>query len=124
MPQQLFSSFVESWPFCDDNTIQINDSPQKSMCNNSGNAIYLDPWSRHQPNNNYSLDNLVSWLNFINLYYMPCQFKKYVDGNQKDCPLLVADDSLLLHMMPRIALFAKNVKVYYNVIKVPHLNYS
>ena len=55
---------------------------------------------------------------------MPSQFREYVDQNRIGCPPLAVDDPLLLHMMQGMALFAKNVGVHYNVVKVPDLNYS
>ena len=62
------------------------------------------------------------WLSRMNLYYNPGQFKNYIDHSQIGCIVLAADDLLLLHMMHGMALSAKNVDVYYNVIKVLDLN--
>ena len=47
-------------------------------------------------------------------------FNKYGVG----CHPLITNDPFLLHMMHGMVLFAKNVKVHYNVIRVPHLNYN
>ena len=55
---------------------------------------------------------------------MPGQFREYVDQNRIDCPPLAADDPLLVHMMWRMALSAKNVRVHYNIVGVPDLNCS
>ena len=85
--------------------------------------IFLESWSLHQPDNNYLLNNLTLRLNCMNLYCMQGQFKKYVNPTRIDCPLLVTNDPLLLHMMHGM-LFAKNVSVHYNVIGVFDLNYS
>ena len=53
---------------------------------------------------------------------MPGFLQEFVDRNQIGCPLLAADDPLLLHMMRRMALSAKNVGVHYNVVGVPDFN--
>ena len=124
MPQQLFSVAGASWPFSNNNTILIDDSPKKSVCNESENAIFLESWSRHEPDNNYLLDTLAPWLSRLNLYCGPDQFREYVDRNRIGCPPLAADDPLLLHMMRGMALSAKNVGVHYNVVGVPNLNCS
>ena len=124
MPQQLFSVADVSWPCSNDNTILIDDSPEKNVCNESGNAIFLESWSCHEPDNNYLLDTLAPWLSRLNLYCGLGQFREYVDRNRIGCPPLAADDPLLLHMMRGMALSAKNVGVHYNVVGVPNLNYS
>ena len=59
MPEQLFNYAAASWPFNNDNTILVNDSPEKSVCNESGNAIFLESWSRHEPDNNFLVDTLA-----------------------------------------------------------------
>ena len=53
---------------------------------------------------------------------MPGKLREYIDKNRIASPLLAADDPLLLHMMRRMALSAKNVGVHYNIIGVPDLN--
>ena len=102
----------------------IDDSSEKSVFNESGNAIFLKSWSRNEPDNNYLLDILAPWLSRMNMHCMPGLLKKYVNQNQIGCPPLAADDPLLLHIMRGMALFARNVEVHYNVIGVPDLNYS
>ena len=53
---------------------------------------------------------------------MPGFLQEYVDQNWVGCPPLAAHDPLLLHMMPGMALSAKNVRVHYNVVGVPDFN--
>ena len=99
----------------------IDDSPKKSVCNKSGNAIFVESWSHHQMQDNFLLDTLAPWLIRMSLYCMPGQFRKYVDQNRLGILWLTVNDPLLLHMMRRMVLSAKNVKVHYNVIGVPNL---
>ena len=124
IPEQLFNCAAASWPFNNDNTILVDDSPEKSVCNESGNAIFLESWNRHEPNNNFLVDTLAPWLNRMSLSCMPGQLREYIDKNWIGSPPLAADDPLLLHMMQGMALSAKNVGVHYNVIRVPDLNYT
>ena len=118
MPQQLFSTTVASSPFNNENTILINDSPEKSICNEIGNAIFLESWSCHHVENNFLLGILALWLSLLYMYCILGEFRKYVDQNQIDSSPLAANDPLLLHKMQGMALFVKNVKVHYNVLGV------
>ena len=122
MPQQLFKGSCALSPFINDNTILIDDSPEKSVCNESHNAIFLESWSWNELESNYLLDTLAPWLTCLNTQCMPKFLREYVDQNQIECPPLAAGDPLLLHMMREMALSAKNVGIYYNVVGVPDFN--
>ena len=122
MPEQLFNCASASWPFNNDNTVLVDDSLEKSVCNESGNAIFLESWNRHEPDNNFLMDILAPWLNRMSLSCIPSQLREYIDKNRISSPPLAADDPLLLHMMRGMALSAKNVGFHYNVIGVPDLN--
>ena len=104
------------------NTILIDDSPEKSVCNESGNAIFLESWSRHHVESDFLLGTLAPWLSRLNNYCLPGELRKYVDQNRIGSSPSAADDPLLLHMMRGMALSAKNVGVHYNVLGVPDLN--
>ena len=71
MPQELFRGSATFSLFTNDNTILIDDSPKKSVCNESGNAIFLESWSRNEPESNYLLDTLAPWLTRLNTQCMP-----------------------------------------------------
>ena len=107
MPQQLFGTAVASSPFSNENTILINDSPEKSVCNESGNAIFLESWSCHHVENDFLLGTLAPWLSRLNNYCMPGELRKYVDQNRIGSSPLAADNLLLLHMMRGMALSRK-----------------
>ena len=51
----------------------------------------------------------MPWLTRLNMQCMPEFLREYADQNWIGCPLLAANDPLLLHMMRGMALFAKNV---------------
>ena len=102
----------------------IDDSHDKSVCNESGNAVFLESWSRHQPGNNYLVDILAPKLSCLNMCCTLDHFWKYVDENRIARPSLATDDPLLLHMIHGMALSAKNVGVHYNVIRVLELHHT
>ena len=121
MPQQLFSSRAESWPFNTDNTILIDDSPETSVCNDSGNALFLDTWSRDRMDFNYLVDTLAPWLRELNDACLPGELRNYVKENRIGIAPMSPDDPLLSHMMRGMALSSKNVGVHYDIIGVPGL---
>ena len=118
----MFKGSATFSPFTNDNTILIDDSPKKSVCNESGNTIFLESWSWNELESNYLLDTLAPWLSRLNTQSMPGFLREYVDQNRVGCPPLAADDLLLLHMMRGMALSAKNVEIHYNVVGVPDFN--
>ena len=59
LSEQLFH---ESSPFTKENTLLIDDSREKSVCNESGNAIFLKPWMHEDQNDNVLLGQLLPWL--------------------------------------------------------------
>ena len=59
LSEQLFH---ESSPFTKENTLLIDDSQEKSVCNESGNAIFLKPWTHKDQNDNVLLGRLLPWL--------------------------------------------------------------
>ena len=79
MLQQLFRGSATFSYFTNDNTILIDDSPEKSVCNESGNAIFLESWSRNEPESNYLLDTLAPWLTRLNTQCMPGFLWEYID---------------------------------------------
>ena len=122
LQQQLFGTTAASSPFNNENTILINDSPEKSVCNESRNATFLESWSRHHVENDFLLGTLALWLSRLNNYCLLGELRKYVDQNRIGSSPLAPDDLLLLHMMRGMALSAKSVGVHYNVLGVPDLN--
>ena len=65
---------------------QNDDSQEKSVCNESGNTIFLESWSRNEPDNNYLLDTLDPWLNRMNMHCMSGLLRKYSDQDWIGCP--------------------------------------
>ena len=59
LSEQLFH---ESSPFTKENTLLIDDAREKSICNESGNAIFLKPWTHDDENDNVLLGRLLPWL--------------------------------------------------------------
>ena len=75
MLQQLFRVSAAFSPFTNDNTILIDDFPKKSVCNESGNAIFLESWFWNEPESNYLLDTLAPWLSHLNSNACPDSYR-------------------------------------------------
>ena len=55
----------EASSYKENNTILIDDSPEKSILNNPGNAIFLKSWKhtiKNYSSNNYLCTELAPWL--------------------------------------------------------------
>ena len=87
MLQELFKGSTALSPFTNDNTILIDDSPEKSVSNESGNAIFLESWSRNEPESNYLLDTLAPWLTCLNMQCMPGFLRECGNPNRQDVGL-------------------------------------
>ena len=79
LSEQLFH---ESSPFTKENTLLIDDSREKSICNESGNAIFLKPWTHEDQNNNVLLGRLLPWLESLHNDYPAGQLREYVNANR------------------------------------------
>ena len=77
--QQLFRGSATFLPFTNDNTILIDDSPNKSVYNERGNVTFLELWSRNEPESNYLLDTLAPWLSLLNMHCMSGLLQKYIN---------------------------------------------
>ena len=63
--------FIGSKRMDSQNTILINDSLEKFVCNDNGNYLYLETWNPLDASNDFILRSLASWL--LNVYKNCCQ---------------------------------------------------
>ena len=59
LSEALFSHNGGGSTFDVTNTILIDDSPDKSVCNENGNAIFLETWSHTKRRDNVLIDDLL-----------------------------------------------------------------
>ena len=91
--------FHKSSPFTKENTLLIDDSREKSLCNESGNAIFLKPWTHDDENNNVLLERLLPWLESLHNGYPAGQLQQYVNANRIGLGPPTRDDDLVQQMM-------------------------
>ena len=96
LSEQLFH---ESSPFTKVNTLQMDDSREKSVCNESGNAIFLKPWTHEDQNDNVLLGRLLQWLESLHNGCPAGQLREYVNANRIGLGPPTRDDDLVQEMM-------------------------
>ena len=96
LSEQLFH---ESSPFTKENTLLIDDSREKSVCNESENAIFLKPWMHEDENDNVLLGQLLPWLESLHNGYRAGQLRQYVNANRIGLGPPTRDDDLVQQMM-------------------------
>ena len=79
LSEQLFH---KSSPFTEENTLLIDDLQEKSVCNESGNAIFLKPWTHEDQNDNVLLERLLPWLESLHNGCPAGQLWQYVNANR------------------------------------------
>ncbi len=102
-------------PFDKDNTLLIDDSPEKSVCNENGNAIFLDSWTRHVEHDDFLMEVLLPWLRRLHLACGPGQLREFVDRNRIGCSPLAVDDPLLKYIIRGMTSSAKNLGFSYEL---------
>ena len=92
LSEQLFH---ESSPFTKENTLLIDDSREKSSCNESENAIFLKPWTHEDENDNVLLGRLLPWLWSLHNGCPARQLQQYMNANRIGLGPPTRDDDLV-----------------------------
>jgi len=58
----LFSKETHGNAFVKQNTFFIDDSPNKSICNDNSSAIFLDMWTHAKRRDDILMGELLPWL--------------------------------------------------------------
>ena len=62
LADHLFPHRTDGTSFSKDNTLLIDDSLEKSVCNECGSAIFLKPWEHKLRGDNFLIGSLAPWL--------------------------------------------------------------
>jgi hypothetical protein len=92
LSEALFKNPSGSTSFSADNTILIDDSPIKSVCNENGNAIFLGTWTHGKRRDNVLVGELLPWLQRLHSDCPPGQLREYVVENRIGFDPLDAND--------------------------------
>jgi hypothetical protein len=111
--------FVGSTLLDQANTILIDDSPKKCICNDRGNYLFLKTWSPLDSTNDFLMSTLAPWLLQLHRNCSRGQLRDFVNRNRIGVPPLAADSKELLHIAKGMALSSKNVHAKFEVLGVP-----
>jgi hypothetical protein len=88
--------FIGSTHLDKENTILIDDSPKKCICNESGNCLFLEIWTPPTVADDFLLCTLAPWLLRLHTNYTCGQLKDFVNRNQIGVPPLAANSQSAL----------------------------
>lgn len=80
--EHLFVNPEDPVYFSKDNTILVDDSPQKSVLNENGNGIFLESWNRYQRGDKLLMGTLAPWLKRLHEECPQGRLREYVDANR------------------------------------------
>ena len=111
--------FIGSIHLDNENTILIDDSPKKYVCNDSGNCPLFQTWSLLVASDDFFLCTLAPWLFQLHNEYSCGHLKNFVNRNWKGIHLLATNSEVFLHVANGMALSFKNVHPKYEILGVP-----
>lgn len=111
----LFGNPGERSSFNADNTLLIDDSPEKSICNEKGNALVLDTWTHEMRRNDTLMGELLPWLRGLTSDCQPGHLRDYVQANRIGSRPLLAGDHRFELLVGAMRQSAQNVGARFDV---------
>ena len=99
LSEALFSNNDGGSPIDATNTLLIDDSPERSVCNENGNAIFLETWSHTKRKDNVVMGDLLPWLQWLHSSCPDGGFQQYEEDNRIGSNLLDRHSSYLQRIM-------------------------
>ena len=101
--------FIESTHIDSQNTILIDESLEKYMCNDSGNCLFLETWNPLDAFDNFLLCTLGPWLLNLHKNYSQGQLKDFINSEQIGVRPLARDSEVVLHIGRGMAFSSTNI---------------
>jgi hypothetical protein len=111
--------FIGSKRMDSQNTILIDENPEKCMCNDTGNYLFLETWNPLDASEDFLLHTLAPWLLNVHKNCGPGQLRDFVNRERIGVRPLAKDCEVVLHIGKGMALSSKNVWAKYEVLGVP-----
>jgi hypothetical protein len=111
--------FIGSKRMDSKNTILIDDSPEKCMCNDSRNRLFLDTWNPLDASEDFLLHILAPWLLNVHKNCGLGQLRDFINRERIGVRPLAKDCEVVLHIGKGMALSSKNIRAKYEVLGVP-----
>jgi hypothetical protein len=116
--------FVGSTQLDEENTIIIDDSPEKCVCNDRGNCLFLETWSPLGVADDFLVRTLGQWLLRLHTNCTRGQLRDFVNRNRIGVPPLAANSEVLVHIANGMALSSRNLHEKYEILGVPGFEIS
>lgn len=114
LSSSLFNRRDSSVAYNADNTLLIDDSPEKSVCNHKGNAIFLRSWRRDAVDDGFLVDDLLPWLHRLHSDCSVGMLQNFVSTCRIGVRPLSRDSSLMKYLLEGMELSARNVGSVYD----------
>jgi hypothetical protein len=112
--------FIGSTQLDKGNTILIDDSPEKCVCNDRGNCLFLEIWNPLGVADDFLLRILGPWLLRLHTDCTCKQLRDFINRNRIGVPPLAANSQVFLHIANGMALSSRNVHEKYKILGVPN----
>ena len=99
----------DSLSFNMENTILIDDSPQKGVLNENRNGLFLESWTRHQRRDKVLLESLAPWLKRLHEECPPGCLQEYVNANRIGVSPVTATSYRGMELLDGLKESAKNM---------------
>jgi hypothetical protein len=111
--------FIRSTQLNEGNTILIDDSPEKCVCNDRENCLFLETWNPLGVADDFLLRTLGPWLLRLHTSCTRGQLRNFVNRNRIGIRPLATNSQVLLHIANGMALSSRNVHKKYEILGVP-----
>ena len=92
-----------------ENTILIDDSPQKGVLNENGNGLFLESWNRHRHGDKVLLESLAPWLKRLHEECPLGCLREYVNANRIGVSPVMATSYMGMELLVGLRDSAKNM---------------
>jgi hypothetical protein len=103
----------------EENTIIIDDNPEKCVCNDRENCLVLETWSPLGVADDFLIRTLGQWFLRLHTDCSCGQLQDFVNRNRIGVPPLAANSEVLVHIANGMALLSRNLHEKYEILGVP-----
>lgn len=115
LSETLFTNRTGDTFFSSGNTLLIDDSPIKSICNENGNAVFLRTWNPHVGEDDFLLGELLPWLRGLDSRCQAGELRRYVEANRIGVNPSSVGDLAVDDLIARMRESSKNMGTRFNL---------
>ena len=110
--------FIGTIHMDEENTIIINDSSEKCVCNDRRNCLFLETWTPLDVDDDFLVRILGQWLLRLHTDCICGQLWDFVNRNCIRVPPLTANSQVLIHIANGMPLLSRNLHKKYKILGV------